>query len=193
MAKPRNSDLDTDEGTRSASGTLCPDCDNRDPHIRATHHIDMARLDGLDGLRRHLHKQYVSLRDADTARPDVVDSICQWIANLIEQFSGMADPDTGRPWSWYEARAYMARQQHKIATDCYRRSSAQWQATSTPPSVELFVQAGVVAPRVLKHPQMTGRHPRFTETTSDDADQRREELREQVERLTERYPGEEPA
>lgn len=82
----------------------CPDCATPDPQIRSRHQMDLARLGGLDLVRSHLTEQYVKLRTHGKERPDVVDSVCNWIANLMTLYSGQADPDTGAPLPWYEAR-----------------------------------------------------------------------------------------
>lgn len=87
--------------------SLCPDCAHKDPQIRSRHQLDLARLGGLDLVRAHLTEQYVKLRDYGKERPEVVDNVCTWIANLMERYGDMADPHTGAPLSWWEARQAM--------------------------------------------------------------------------------------
>lgn len=109
MAKPRSPRRDTDLDDDYTPWSLCPDCASKDPQIRSRHQLDLARIGGLDLVRAHLTEQYVKLRDHGKERPDVVDSVCAWIANVMEQYSSMADEQTGAPLSWYEARQKMMR------------------------------------------------------------------------------------
>lgn len=95
----------------------CPDCASPDPHVRARHQMDLAQLGGLDEVRSHLTEQYVTMRDPDRARPDVVDDVCNWLATLMNQYSGMADERTGAPIHWWEMRQRMTRESHKAVDE----------------------------------------------------------------------------
>src|SRR5262245_27859676 len=106
---------DVDESPRGR----CPHCDSRDPQIRTQHHLQILRGSSLDTRREHLTMQYVTLRDARKQRQDQVDWICDWAANLMEQFSHMVDGATGAPLSWWEARQYMAEHKNAIASHAY--------------------------------------------------------------------------
>ena len=110
MANPRRPRRDTDDGDDDfTTWSLCPECASKDPQVRSRHQMDLARMDGLDLVRAHLTDQYVKLRPPEKERPDVVDSVCHWLANLMEQYSGMVDAKTGVPLTWYEGRQHMLR------------------------------------------------------------------------------------
>jgi len=110
MAKPRRPYRDTDGEPPEddfARWTQCPDCNSRDSQIRTRHQFDLVRIGGLDLVREHLTEQFVKLRDYGKERPDAVDSVCNWLANLMELYGNMVDHETGAPLPWYEARRRM--------------------------------------------------------------------------------------
>ena len=121
MASTRRDRRDLDLETPETFGT-CPACAHADPQARSRHYLEMARRTSLDTLRWHLHEQFVRLRDTEKQRPDVVDDICLWVSTLLEQFNNLADPDTGAPMPWWEARAYMAERKREIAVAAYQRA-----------------------------------------------------------------------
>jgi hypothetical protein len=114
----------------------CEGCADADPQRRSVHQLELARMDGLDGLRDHLTEQYVTLRDAERARPDVVSDICHWVATLMEQFSGMVDPTTGEPLSWWVARQYMMSQRDVIAHTAYAHAAPKYRLENPLPAVD---------------------------------------------------------
>lgn len=118
----RNTDAEAD--SESPSGTRCADCATSDPQHRARHHLRIVQQGGVDALRPHLTAQYV--QNASKPRPDVVDSICAWAANLVEQFSHMVDPETGATIPWWEARQYMATHKDDIARRAYSKAPEQY-------------------------------------------------------------------
>lgn len=119
----------------------CPACNTPDPQERAQHQIGLARVGGLEEVRSHLTEQYVALRDGEYQRPDLVNDVCAWLSNLIEQFANMADPDTGRPLSWYEARQYMSRHKESIAlAACARAPERRRFAAEPAPNVPGFAR-----------------------------------------------------
>lgn len=137
MAKPRG--LHTTDNSYGFS-SRCPECNTADPQTRAKHQLDEARLGGLDGLRAHLTEQYVQQREPEHQRPDLVDDVCRWVANLIEQFSHMADPDTGHTMSWWEARAYMAAHKDQIAETARNRAPEKTKFSAPAPEVNGFTR-----------------------------------------------------
>lgn len=102
--------------------------------------MDLARVSGLSGLRAHLTEQWVKLRDEQHQRPDLVDDVCHWMANLIEQFSGMAHPETGAKLSWWEARRYMSTHKGQIAASARASAPERARFSARPPAVEGFVR-----------------------------------------------------
>lgn len=76
----------------------CPLCALDDHHARTRHHFDLMEQ-GLDDFRQHLEDAYATHPGATQHLPHLL----QWAAGLIKSYSGMADPETGRPLPWREA------------------------------------------------------------------------------------------
>ena len=124
----------------------CADCASKDPHQRARHHLDVVRHMDLDYLRDHLTEQYVKMRlSAGKERPDVVDDICKWAANIVEQFSHMVDVDTGAPLQWWQARQYMLEHKDAMAARAYLQAPAKYRAHGS-------VKEIVIQPRTMQEP-----------------------------------------
>jgi len=126
----------------------CHDCASPDPQHRTAHQFFLTRTGGLDELRAHLTEQYVTLRDKGRDRPDAVNDICHWMANVMEQYSGMAHPDTGAAMPWWEARRYMGEQRDAIAQMAHDRKPEKAHFAAQPPDVPGFA-------RVERMPQGT--------------------------------------
>lgn len=116
----------------------CHLCALADPHARTRHHLALVLGDNLDLLRQHLQAAYVVGRDLSKQRPDIVDNICQWVANLITQFSHMADETTGAPLPWHEARRQMAGHTQFIAGMAYERAPEKYRAQAEGREVQGF-------------------------------------------------------
>ena len=150
MAKPRpirtrGNGFDDDDPYSPGN---CTDCSAKDPHQRAQHHLSLLRHMDLDYLRDHLTEQYVKMRlGMGKERPDVVDDICIWAANIIEQFSHMVDVDTGAPLQWWEARQYMLDHRDAIAARAYLQAPAKYR---TPSGVK--VREIVIEPNSIREP-----------------------------------------
>jgi hypothetical protein len=143
MAKER-SRYGEDDDSYAYTGT-CGECAAPDPQSRTRHHLELVRRIDLDYLRNHLTEQYVKLREPTKRRPDVVDDICYWAATLMEQFSGMVEPRTGAPLSWWEARQYMAAQKESMAISAYAQAPAKYREDGT-------VKGTVVQPKTTREP-----------------------------------------
>ncbi len=109
----------------------CPLCADPDPHARSAHHMKLAadvgnNENGLDVLRAHLTYEWVTLRELEKRRPDSVDDVVAWVANLMSVYSGMADPETGAPLPWWKARKQMMQQQETIAGQAYQHAPARY-------------------------------------------------------------------
>jgi hypothetical protein len=115
-------DTDTEETT--AAPEVCPGCTHADPQHRSHHYLSLAKFEGPDALRAHVKKQFVTVRDQEKRRPDVVEDIMTWIADTMELYGGLAHPDTGAQLTWAEARAYCVRQQDQIAQRAFERAPA---------------------------------------------------------------------
>lgn len=134
-----------DDEASSSTGS-CADCGAKDPQERARHHLRLVRHLDLDVLRDHLMEQYVTRRlGSGKERPDVVDDLCKWAANLIEQFSHMVDIDTGAPLQWWEARQYMGTHKDEIAARAYVHAPEKYRQQSG-------IQEIVIQPRTIREP-----------------------------------------
>ena len=90
----------------------CPYCTTHDPHLRSRHHLTLARsYPSLDAVRVHLVSH-------DT-RGAQADDCIRWLAQVIEQYTGIPDPETGAPLPWWEARRQLALARDQIAKHCY--------------------------------------------------------------------------
>jgi len=132
MAVPRKHDRtgelveDGDTTPPSRSGPKCQECLLADPQERTRHHFRLLRDSNLDGFRDHVFAQYVTLRDVGKKRQDTVDTLVTWAANLIQQYSGMADPQTGRNLRWWEARQWLMDHRDATAASSFQQAGEKW-------------------------------------------------------------------
>ena len=143
---------DTDTEDATSVPEVCPGCANTEAQYRSNHHLSLAAFEGLDGLRFHLRKQYVTLRDVDKKRPDLVDDICAWVADLMSLYGGLAHPETGAPMSWAEARHYCATQGEAMAARAFERAPTGY--TWQPRERDDWLKAAL-----LKYAPVTNREP----------------------------------
>jgi hypothetical protein len=132
---------DADDGS-AVPFDQCPDCRDRDPHHRARHQLDLARVGGLDTLRGHLTEQYVRLRDREKQRPDLVDDVCHWVATLIEQYSHFPDDTTGQLMPWWQARQILAQARERIARQAYASAPEAYRRKAEGREVAGFTRVG---------------------------------------------------
>lgn len=94
---------DTDAPLYPDSQPDCPSCNADDPQIRMGHILRVARA-GLDALKAHLWAGYGVTKPHEQRETFIADK-CQWVAGLMQDWSGLADGATGAPLPWWEARA----------------------------------------------------------------------------------------
>jgi len=122
------------------------DCADADPQIRSRHQMVLAQEGGLEKVRAHLTEQWVALREEQHQRTDLVDDVCHWLGNLMEQFSGMAHPETGATMAWWQARAYMHAAKEAIALSARARVPERVRFSDPAPDVPGFTRAVRPAP-----------------------------------------------
>lgn len=126
-------DTDTDDpGPPKPFILRCDRCLSPDPQARTAHHLQLLKNYNLDVLRDHLVAQYVTERDAGKKRQDVVDAIMTWATNLIQQYSGMAHPDTGAAMPWWQARQWLMDHRDATADSAYNQAPEAYKAQNPP-------------------------------------------------------------
>lgn len=123
MPKPRTGWSDDEPPLRAVP---CAACEDREPQQRMAHHLRIAKDEGLDALKAHLMDVYVYKRETHRQRPDSVDDICRWTAQLMEQYSGLVDPQTGADLPWWEARRQMQQAQPQMDRQMYERAPEKY-------------------------------------------------------------------
>jgi hypothetical protein len=103
----------------------------------------MVRNTDLDTLRAHLTEQWVTLRDEEKKRTDLVDDVCRWVSGLIEEFSGFPDPATGASMPWWQARQMQAQSKEKLAKEAYAKAPEGYRARAEGRPVPSFHRARV--------------------------------------------------
>lgn len=81
----------------------CPMCALDDAIARTEHHYSVME-EGLEVFRKHLEAAYANHPRATQNIPAKME----WATGLVKMYSGMADPETGRPLGWREARRTFA-------------------------------------------------------------------------------------
>lgn len=90
---------DEDSGGDVGSGydAICETCRNENPHIRYSHYLALAKLDGIEGIKKHLE-------NATTFKEHIRTGVVQWVRDQFEMWSGLADAATGQAIPWHAAR-----------------------------------------------------------------------------------------
>jgi len=127
-------------GSSTSGESRCAACLLSDPQARTQHHLGWLKERGLDSFRDHMTMQLVTLRDPGKKRQDAVDAIMLWASNLIDQYSGMADPTTGAKMPWWQARQWLMDNRDATAASAYTQAPDTYK-TQNPP-------AGNLAPAV---------------------------------------------
>ena len=128
----------------------CPTCNDPEPNVRTAHHLDLARIGGVDTVRAHLTDAWVKQRERDKQRPDLVDDVCRWAAGVIEQFSGFPDDATGATMPWWQARDMMMQSRQKLATEAYAKAPEQYRARAEGRPVPGFHRARMTTKGTFK-------------------------------------------
>jgi hypothetical protein len=118
-----------------------------DPQDSAAHHLKIVKERGLELLRVHLTEQYVTLRDAGKKRQDSVENAMAWAATIVEQYSGMAHPETGAPMPWWQARQYMMEHRDQTAASAYAQAPERYRAQQAPIRGPLVPTVAAVTPQ----------------------------------------------
>ncbi len=134
----------------------CDRCLSPDPQARTAHHLQLLKNYNLDTLRDHLTAQYVTEREAGKKRQDAVDAIMLWASNLIEQYSGMADPQTGAKMPWWQARQWLMDNRDATAASAYNQAPDAYKQRHPPagnlqPVVQRITASFSVMPQGVEH------------------------------------------
>ncbi|SRR6266446_4072374 len=133
MERRTRRDTDTeDPGAPKPFILRCDLCLSPNPALRTDHHVRLLKNYNLDVLRDHLVAQYVTEREAGKKRQDAVDAIMLWATNLIEQYSGMADPQTGAKMPWWQARQWLMDNRDATAASAYTQAPDAYKQRNLP-------------------------------------------------------------
>lgn len=77
--------------------TFCSTCQDANPQVRYTHYLAIAKLDGLEGIKKHLD-------NATSFQTSTKQGVVQWVKDQMEMWAGLADSRTGAAIPWHEAR-----------------------------------------------------------------------------------------
>jgi hypothetical protein len=119
----------------------CTHCALDDPHARTRHHFDWMER-GLDQFREHLEGAYAQHPRGATA----VSSLLAWASTLVQQYSGLAHPETGHPLGWRAAR------QRFLAQPPARPAARQEDTPQTPADATQMAFLGSVLRTLLIPP-----------------------------------------
>lgn len=99
----------TDEEDAYTMG--CAHCASQDPHLRSRHYLQLAKDCTLAKVRAHLQGYGMKQERAEDC--------LRWLAQVIDQYSGIPDPQTGAPLPWWQARQQLMAAREQIAAHCY--------------------------------------------------------------------------
>ena len=110
------------------AGGPCYLCASPDPHVRSCHHLRLAKECSLAEVRAHLV--------GNTVRQERADECVRWLAQVIEQYTGIPDPHTGAPLPWWDARQQLVLARDQIAAHCYGEAPEAYRLRfeATPPN-----------------------------------------------------------
>lgn len=99
MRRTKREWYEEDNGGYASAGTdaSCDTCRDKNPHIRYVHYLAIAKMDGAEGIKKHLE-------NATSFKEHIRTGIVEWVKDQMELWAGLADKATGRAIPWYEAR-----------------------------------------------------------------------------------------